>query len=238
MISIHALREEGDCCLRNSFLRLLDFYPRPPRGGRRGPASRTSHEGGISIHALREEGDGRHPQQRPRLRISIHALREEGDTGKAVVEAGKYIFLSTPSARRATPDLPAVRSGAADFYPRPPRGGRPYRSGGHRPEGPISIHALREEGDVAQRARHGRYFLISIHALREEGDQASSFTDLHGQHFYPRPPRGGRPDYSKGHGAFQGFLSTPSARRATRKRRELEADTEQFLSTPSARRAT
>ena len=33
--------------------------------------------------------------------------------------------------------------------------------------------------------------------------------------FYPRPPRGGR-----------------------RKRRELEADTEQFLSTPSARRAT
>ena len=172
------------------------------------------------------------------IRISIHALREEGDTGKAVVEAGKYIFLSTPSARRATPDLPAVRSGAADFYPRPPRGGRPYRSGGHRPEGPISIHALREEGDVAQRARHGRYFLISIHALREEGDQASSFTDLHGQHFYPRPPRGGRPDYSKGHGAFQGFLSTPSARRATLQQKDIPPGQIPFLSTPSARRAT
>ena len=125
-----------------------------------------------------------------------------------------------------------------DFYPRPPRGGRPYRSGGHRPEGPISIHALREEGDVAQRARHGRYFLISIHALREEGDQASSFTDLHGQHFYPRPPRGGRPDYSKGHGAFQGFLSTPSARRATLQQKDIPPGQIPFLSTPSARRAT
>ena len=42
----------------------------------------------------------------------------------------------------------------------------------HRPAaagGLISIHALREEGDlVLGRQRHGK--LISIHALREEGD--------------------------------------------------------------------
>ena len=61
-------------------------------------------------------------------------------------------------------------------------------------------------------------FYISIHALREEGDvlkyRLTSFCSLY---FYPRPPRGGRllrwvrplPDCL--------FLSTPSARRATAK---------------------
>ena len=33
----------------------------------------------------------------------------------------------------------------------------------------ISIHALREEGDVAQASEREKAF-ISIHALREEGD--------------------------------------------------------------------
>ena len=101
-ISIHALREEGD-------------------GGER-------HGGvldAISIHALREEGD------KVILRlwsiedfISIHALREEGDTtmpwqptaaryfyprpprggrpGPVTYSHNGKIFLSTPSARRAT----------------------------------------------------------------------------------------------------------------------------------------
>ena len=35
--------------------------------------------------------------------------------------------------------------------------------------GKISIHALREEGDVLWRTCHGAPY-ISIHALREEGD--------------------------------------------------------------------
>ena len=34
-ISIHALREEGDTCLLLSLRVQNDFYPRPPRGGRR-----------------------------------------------------------------------------------------------------------------------------------------------------------------------------------------------------------
>ena len=36
VISIHALREEGDRMPSTSFSRSSDFYPRPPRGGRRG----------------------------------------------------------------------------------------------------------------------------------------------------------------------------------------------------------
>ena len=34
-ISIHALREEGDLYIPSGALPVSDFYPRPPRGGRR-----------------------------------------------------------------------------------------------------------------------------------------------------------------------------------------------------------
>ena len=36
-ISIHALREEGDAGNNRTFWHSDDFYPRPPRGGRRKP---------------------------------------------------------------------------------------------------------------------------------------------------------------------------------------------------------
>ena len=56
----------------------------------------------------------------------------------------------------------------------------------------ISIHALREEGDLTVFAALAQLERISIHALREEGD---CYVLAHGQkvsYFYPRPPRGGR----------------------------------------------
>ena len=37
------------------------------------------------------------------------------------------------------------------------------------------------------------FMRISIHALREEGDDAVSRSSMRVYHFYPRPPRGGRP---------------------------------------------
>ena len=81
MISIHALREEGD--QSTGILRFNargNFYPRPPRGGRPEGVSLTGVLDGISIHALREEGDGTGCGRGGRRRISIHALREEGDS--------------------------------------------------------------------------------------------------------------------------------------------------------------
>ena len=78
-ISIHALREEGDAFRVSLHRPMMDFYPRPPRGGR--------------------------PPQRRQRQAWI-------------------IFLSTPSARRAT----LIGTGLGDTN---------Y----------ISIHALREEGD-------------------------------------------------------------------------------------------
>ena len=131
LISIHALREEGD-----------------KRGG-----LRAAHSMWISIHALREEGD-REAESKRRANhfISIHALREEGDRhGQPLGDRKLYfnprpprggrreldriwregvLFQSTPSARRATREM-----GYAD---------RDVR---------ISIHALREEGDTSRSSR-------------------------------------------------------------------------------------
>ena len=101
-----------------------NFYPRPPRGGRQfanigeqpvkkisihalreeGDSSRSSSPGWmhISIHVLREEGDGGGRLSDLPAGISIHALREEGDAAAAPVGLLSAVFLSTPSARRAT----------------------------------------------------------------------------------------------------------------------------------------
>ena len=57
---------------------------------------------GISIHALREEGDLPFRAYAKVWNISIHALREEGDFVENLLKVLKVLFLSTPSARRAT----------------------------------------------------------------------------------------------------------------------------------------
>ena len=61
--------------------------------------------------------------------ISIHALREEGDPYHKTLIVYAILFLSTPSARRATAELGTCSSEIAM----------------------ISIHALREEGDTGSR---------------------------------------------------------------------------------------
>ena len=180
--------ESDDSLTRN-------FYPRPPRGGRRhGNYVVTLDVPFLSTpSARRATGLGR---VRGYCRIiSIHALREEGDHSLTVdgkVGANFYprpprggrlrykggtltikIFLSTPSARRATLcwmfslhipvrflSTPSARRATSRRLPSPERG-------------PISIHALREEGDGG-RALHGIANDISIHALREEGDVLES----------------------------------------------------------------
>ena len=79
------------------------------------------------------------------------------------------LFLSTPSARRATFRHYRKYAPGKHFYPRPPRGGRRVIDGNNAVSYEISIHALREEGDRFQIGLAG-FWQISIHALREEGD--------------------------------------------------------------------
>ena len=127
LISIHALREEGDEFIDFILEALSNFYPRPPRGGR--------------------------------LRMLLNS---------ALIS----LFLSTPSARRATYFF---------FIP-------------------------------------SRLLWISIHALREEGDVTQRIKGAWPTYFYPRPPRGGRQCSQSNRLGTKKFLSTPSARRATRLR--------------------
>ena len=105
--------------------------------------------------------------------ISIHALREEGDTANPDRGASIILFLSTPSARRATSAARSELPRVLYFYPRPPRGGRRSLSLQGALWQIISIHALREEGDETL-ANYRQVNEISIHALREEGDAGSS----------------------------------------------------------------
>ena len=61
----------------------------------------------ISTHALREEGDLPFGAQRPaKFLISTHALREEGDPYSYHSAMWPPPFLPTPSARRATANVP------------------------------------------------------------------------------------------------------------------------------------
>ena len=104
------------------------------------------------------------------------------------------VFLSTPSARRATPDkIPYVEyfldisihalreEGDSHLLRRAVldlisihalrEEGDPDKLSVEELFIQISIHALREEGDVPVRVRRGIVAVISIHALREEGDR-------------------------------------------------------------------
>ena len=147
-ISIHALREEGDGCPVCVLLRTAqflstpsarratrrressratkgDFYPRPPRGGRRDRLRQSTNQ--TDFYPRPPRGG------RPAWGSGFFCCRR---------------FLSTPSARRATPDgiqynaetgisihalreegdvaLSCLRTRPLYFYPRPPRGGRPF----------------------------------------------------------------------------------------------------------------
>ena len=103
IISIHALRVEGDAKGQDHHPHRSDFYPRPPGGGRHTRKTRIN-----SIYF-----------------ISIHALRVEGDFNVVTVNGGDMIFLSTPSGWRATQGGKRPVLTLLDFYPRPPGGGRP-----------------------------------------------------------------------------------------------------------------
>ena len=70
------------------------------------------------------------------------------------------LFLSTPSARRATWSAERSRHRLWNFYPRPPRGGRQCRIVIEYDPAEISIHALREEGDSKNGEKHLRFCFI------------------------------------------------------------------------------
>ena len=217
-ISIHALREESDKVVGALLPLSFNFYPRPPRGERPPASVHTAQQAIISIHALREESD---PSSYFALYLVLYFYpRPPRGERRAVRTACALLFckfLSTPSARRATMVWERLTAPDRYFYPRPPRGERPVA--GHRRPTPHREYFYPRPPRGERRG--GRLSdlpagEISIHALREESDAPRSA---------PSTLR-------------TVFLSTPSARRATKAERQSRAIMALFLSTPSARRAT
>ena len=168
----------------------------------------------ISIHALREEGDGRgsgsvqkktnfYPRPprggRPSETLSPVAMHSYfyprpprgGRRGRQqALKLTSYFYPRPPRGGRRT--HPASSGRAGDFYPRPPRGGRRVQ------------HFLHGgERNFYPRPPRGGRLKRQIRAIVRS-------------HFYPRPPRGGRPSLAHLLIKPVRFLSTPSARRATR----------------------
>ena len=85
LISIHALREEGDGQILTAMANSSYFYPRPPRGGR--PIQTKKQLTTINFYPRPPRG---------------------GRLKKATVKQKKEVFLSTPSARRATLAFPGT----------------------------------------------------------------------------------------------------------------------------------
>ena len=102
--------------------------------------------------------------------ISTHALREEGDVSNGF--SGRWVDISTHALREEGDPHPGAAAPLAhNFYPRPPRGGRPRKS----------------------RACVSRLeFLPTPSARRATG--CSRLLLPRPTDFYPRPPRGGRLD--------------------------------------------
>ena len=132
VISIHALREEGDLAAPSAPVSAMAFLSTP--------SARRATEWciglrlvkGISIHALREEGDREYLWWLRRLQdISIHALREEGDHGLRCAVASNC-GISIHALREEGDQCRSVHS--------------PLWQN-------ISIHALREEGDPSHSGR-------------------------------------------------------------------------------------
>ena len=140
---------------------LAYFYPRPPRGGRR--SQQSEWQSCPAYFYPRPPRGGRQAQPwdgNQSYQISIHALREEGDVVRQRKKRSLEQFLSTPSARRATSTRASHAGSGVNFYPRPPRGGRPDADLADLVFLDISIHALREEGDSKNGEKHLRFCFI------------------------------------------------------------------------------
>ena len=224
----------------NQLRTIINFNPRPPRGGR--PTRRAKKES--------------------QMFISIHALREEGDTARKTKSINLSQFQSTPSARRATIFSRPKRRKQSNFNPRPPRGGRLYV---HR----LYLSAIkfqstpsarRATGRGLQSHSRGRYFnprpprggrpatslqvySSPIFQSTPSARRATSCpwpTAAREAYFNPRPPRGGRPLQPNSINPNQQFQSTPSARRATGRQKLVPAVKFYFNPRPprGGRRAT
>ena len=238
VISIHALRVEGDPWPAGGRpARPGNFYPRPPCGGR--PRYMLLSARPVNFYP-RPPCGGRRRVSRVLGPRDIHFYPRPPCGGRRhVTTAGRLMD---------------------DFYPRPPCGGRRITMQKFYIRDTISIHALRVEGDDGPTISPDtcQRFLSTPSVWRATPPILALPLDT--LNFYPRPPCGGRRWCIKQANLGKEFLSTPSVWRATTnaagtavaaadfyprppcggrpmRKREIMAEL-LFLSTPSVWRAT
>ena len=133
---------------KDGLARIVDFYPRPPGGGRQLKRATSAEALRISIHALRVEGDAVDHLLAHKVNFDFYPRPPGGGRlSSRIGIKGILKFLSTPSGWRATKSY--IKYCYAKLFLSTPSGWRAttFRAAqGHRT--PISIHALRVEGDI------------------------------------------------------------------------------------------
>ena len=143
------------------------FYPRPPRGGRLAVASSSSTSVSfLSTPSARRATSGLFTLMFGAGFLSTPSARR-ATSGLFTLMFGAG-FLSTPSARRATKPAKSGGKRPGNFYPRPPRGGRP-----------LNRRTIMQQVNFYPRPPRG-------------GRPLNRRTIMQQVNFYPRPPRGGR----------------------------------------------
>ena len=259
-ISIHAPREGSDVrpsAVSPGAKRFLSTLP--ARGATGGPLLALLVKAGISIHAPREGSDALHllttgysvrflstlpargatqPHNVPSGGTAkfLSTLPARGATKRDATLAKSALFLSTLPARGATRRSSRRLPPHTNFYPRSPRGERQ----------PKHVKTGKRGGFLSTLPARGATRIladlfvdneISIHAPREGSDLLITDMVLPSCYFYPRSPRGERPDKVAVGEITLKFLSTLPARGATQ-RRPPAPPAERFLSTLPARGAT
>ena len=206
LISIHALREEGDAAHTAAGTASHRFLSTP--SARR--ATDVRQLDAVDFEFLSTPSARRATDTLERVR-SRRRFLSTPSARRATCGAGAtllaFLFLSTPSARRATHSFFATFCFLCYFYPRPPRGGRldplPTKKAAAKF---LSTPSARRATTVS--LQHFVSSVISIHALREEGDSRYPGVMRKFHYFYPRPPRGGRQQKQRQNLYFQTNYTT------------------------------
>ena len=138
---------EGDLAKLAHGCFVINFYPRPPGGGRPSLIFGRTKTQAISIHALRVEGD-----------MSVGPFRACRD----------YFYPRPPGGGRREDYAGNFGQAMISIHALRVEGDLCQLTGSHSIG--ISIHALRVEGDAVCFSAMWFCCQISIHALRVEGD--------------------------------------------------------------------
>ena len=140
--------------------------------------------------------------------ISIHVLLAGDDWMKRVMPAASLRFLSTSPLAGDDPTALCLASWTANFYPRPPCGGR-HNENQHDDNRTQFLSTSPLRGTT--RRRFARHRHVADFYPRPPCGGRRVYTRYNRRicHFYPRPPCGGRPKLCQNNNTIQNFYPRP-----------------------------